>query len=161
MNKTELWTKAQRLLNEHNADEKLIADLAELLKPKTSGGSVKHPPIERDGELYYYCRYTDRYWTSDDSVKLHSKPVYSKLGARLKSKAHNEIKQLEAEELALLRISEKEKACTLSYNDRVNDLNSLIETIKANRNKPSFLLARYSGIYEDLELDAAIEVEEA
>jgi hypothetical protein len=150
MNKTKLWTKAQRLLVEHNADEKLIADLAELLKPKTNG--VKHPPIERDGELYYYCRYTNRYWTIDNSVKLHSKPVYSKLGARLKSKALAEIKQLEAEELALLRNGDIEKA---------DDLSSLVTTIKANRNKPDFLLTKYSGIYEDLELDTAIEAEEA
>ena len=70
MTKTEIWTKVQETLSAHKADEALINELAELLKPKAGGGRSQHPPkMDKDGNIVEaWCRYHQRYEPIEDMV---------------------------------------------------------------------------------------------
>ena len=105
--KTDVWNKVVDILsnNEINENDEMFKDLSELLKPKKSGARGDRPePIVVDDETYYYCRYTGRFWKSEDMIyqndearNLLKDKGYSKIGISLWNKGQKFIKTMKEE----------------------------------------------------------------
>ena len=104
MTKLQTWNAAQAIIADLGLTKKnesaAITAFEALLAPK-KGGGTRPEPIERDGELYYYCRYTGLYFTSgnmvyqNDTAKAAGKDKgYSNLGISLWNKGQKYLKDL-------------------------------------------------------------------
>jgi hypothetical protein len=76
-------------MEKYSIEEAAKKEFEALLAPKTRG-SNRPEPIEKDGQKYYYCRYSGRYWPAsemiyqnDEKRELGQDKGYSKVGISL------------------------------------------------------------------------------
>ena len=89
MTKVQIWSNVLEIGERYELSEEAMNELSTLLKPKTRG-SNRPEPIIIDDETYYYCRYTNRYWTSENMIYQNDEKRinlqdkgYSKIGISL------------------------------------------------------------------------------
>ena len=118
LTKTELWTKAQEILDNAKVSKANQALLAELFAPKKGGASSR--PEDIDGQTY--CRYTGEYWDYDamvyqnaDKREKKEHKGYSKEGIARWTKGGNYLAKIkdEAFELAMSGKTDEAKALKL------------------------------------------------
>ena len=134
MTKTEYSDAVLAILKKHNIeDESLINDFKELFKSKKRGS--ENPPIEKDGELYFYDRYTGLYFPKEytifqnDQKKQENKSKgYSKLGISLWTRGKKLIESKKNELFDLVmkdKVSKEEK-------EKMTELKKFLETANFN-----------------------------
>lgn len=105
MKKSEIWNNVVDILSTHqiSKDTDMFQELENLLKPKTKG-QRQNRTIEFEGDIYYYCRYTGRYWQTIDMVyqndearKALKDKGYSKIGISIWNKGQKYLKDRKAE----------------------------------------------------------------
>ncbi len=112
MTKLQTWNAAQAIINQLGLSKKGTAEalnkFGALLAPKKSGGSSRPEPINRDGVIYYFCRFTGLYFPSTEMVyqnaasrsELKDKG-YSNIGISLWNKGQKYLKGLKMESVEI------------------------------------------------------------
>lgn len=101
--KTELWTQVQEILVANKAKQPLIDALESILKPKTGGGVIQYPTINKDGINYHYCRYSAIYIVEDEMVLSNGKSKgYSKKAIAKWAKLGKDAQKLNDDAMKLL-----------------------------------------------------------
>jgi hypothetical protein len=100
---------------------------------------------EYEGNTYYYCKYTGRYWLKDKMIFDKDKPLYSKLGGKLYKMAKAEISSLTTT-IADKAINSKD------FSDELHLLNKINEEMEDY----DFLLFMYENSYDNSVFDGSI-----
>lgn len=138
MTKTQLWNEVEILLSQHKVSKEFKSKLEDLIKPKSGGGVVQFPSIEKDGKLYHYCRYSSLYVEESQMVMSKGKSKgYSKKAIAKWTKYGKDIKALEHEAMKLL-LDKKFEEGTNKSNEA--------DKLKEDRNKTSM----YKDIKDEL-----------
>ena len=149
MTKQQTWNEATRILHELGLKDKVLDTAMKrfevLLAPKKGGGTAVKP-IEFEGTLYYYCRFTGLYFPEEQMVfqndemraaKKHK--GYSKIGFSLWSKCNKYVKDIKMQSVEIAYGEDQSdetrqkgmelmnKAKDIESNGRANDYNFLME----------------------------------
>lgn len=103
--KKEIWANAQDILNNLGLSKAVLAAATEkfevLLAPKKAG-MTRPQPLEIDGTLYYYCRFTGLYFISENMIYQNPEKKealddkgYSKYGISLWTKGQKYLKDIQ------------------------------------------------------------------
>lgn len=121
MTKTQTWNEVKSILGDltfksNKEKEEAFKRFELLLAPKKRGGNSAIAPIERDGELYHYDRFTGLYMPTNEMVFQNDEKRaegkhkgYSKIGMSLWTKGQKYIKDL------------KMKSVEIAYGDDQSD----------------------------------------
>lgn len=106
------WAKENKISEAKS--EALMQLLSELLAPKASA-SQNPPRTNKDGELEYFCRFHQCYYTSDKMVMSNGKSKgYCKAAIAKWNKLNAQIKKLSAQSSELLLQGKVEDASKLA-----------------------------------------------
>ena len=106
MTKLQTWNAAMAILNEttfksNASKDEAIKRFEALLAPKKSGGGSRPEPIDVDGEIYQYCRFTGLYFPTSELVYQNDEmratlkdKGYSNIGISLWNKGQKYLKDL-------------------------------------------------------------------
>ena len=119
MTKLETWNAAQAIINDLGLSKdkttKSLAAFEALLAPKKAGGN-RPEPIDQDGTLFYFCRFTGLYFPSSEMVYQNDETRvalkdkgYSNIGISLWNKGQKYLKDL------------KMKSVEIAYGDDQSD----------------------------------------
>ena len=166
MTKLQTWNEAQNILKELGlfSNKEVVSKFEQLLAPKKSGGtSIK--PIEHDGELYHYCRFTGLYqpeeqmvFQNDEKRSEGKHKGYSKIGMSLWTKGQAYLKNLKMKSVEIAYGEDQSdeareegmklhrEAVELEKNNSMNDHVYLME---------HFLTDEQADVLESLELPEA------
>ena len=119
MTKLETWNAAQAIINDLGLSKdkttKSLAAFEALLAPKKAGGN-RPEPINQDGTLFYFCRFTGLYFPSSEMVYQNDETRaalkdkgYSNIGISLWNKGQKYLKDL------------KMKSVEIAYGDDQSD----------------------------------------
>ncbi len=165
MTKLQTWNAAQAIIAELGLSKKITEEASkrfeDLLAPKKSGGS-RPEPIEQDGILFYFCRFTGLYFPSTEMVYQNDETRaalkdkgYSNIGISIWNKGQKYLKDL------------KMKSVEIAYGDDQSDearnrgmeLHNQAKEIEAanSMNNATYLMAHFlteaqADVLEGLEL---------
>ncbi len=119
MTKTQTWSAAQAIITELGLSKKATTEAMNrfevLLAPKKAGGN-RPEPIDLDGTLYYFCRFTGLYFPSTEMVYQNDETRaelkdkgYSNIGISIWNKGQKYLKDL------------KMKSVEIAYGDDQSD----------------------------------------
>ncbi len=105
MTKLQTWNAATAIINELGLSKKLEAEAISkfevLLAPKKSGGN-RPEPIDHNGEIHYYCRFTGLYfpksemvYQNDETREANKDKGYSNIGISIWNKGQKFLKDLQ------------------------------------------------------------------
>jgi len=138
MTKTQTWANVQKLLNgyEFEGRDALLSDLSKLLEPKKGGSNSRPANIIKDDRTYYYCRYSDAHYLSDDMIYQNDAKRderkdkgYSKIGISLWNKGQKYIKDTK-EALFVLMMNEDERPMDEDFKEEMEALKKIVSDFK-------------------------------
>ena len=111
MTKIQTWNAATAIINELGLSKKLEAEalskFENLLAPKKSGGN-RPEPIDHNGELHYYCRFTGQYlpksemvYQNDETREANKDKGYSNIGISIWNKGQKYLKDLQIQSVEI------------------------------------------------------------
>ena len=119
LNKTQIWTKVQEILEGSKVTKAKMAELEELLAPKTGGTSI--PTTMIDGVEHAYCRFTSKYWPLEEMVYQNDEKRaekkhkgYSKVGISLWTKGQKALKDTQKQAIEAIQEGDIERAKRLA-----------------------------------------------
>ena len=165
MTKTQIWSAVQAIITELGLSKKATTEAMNrfevLLAPKKAGGN-RPEPIDLDGTLYYFCRFTGLYFPSTEMVYQNDEARaelkdkgYSNIGISIWNKGQKYLKDL------------KMKSVEIAYGDdqsdearsRVMELHNEAKTLEAanSMNNSIYLMEHFltdeqADILEGLDL---------
>ena len=169
MTKLQTWNEAIAIINELGLSKKAtqvaISRFEDLLAPKKGGGTSRPEPINKDGELYHYCRFTGLYfptselvYQNDEQRSLGKDKGYSNIGISIWNKGQKYLKDLkmksveiaygddQSDEARAKGMELHKEAVELEKANSMNDYNYLME---------HFLTEAQADVLEGLDLPTA------
>ena len=116
--KLEVWNSVQSILQAQigkKLTSEVVAQIEDLLAPKSGGGVSINPPKMIDDVMHYWCRFHERYEADVDMVMSQGKSKgYCKASISKWNKVNSQIKKLESQAVGAIVNDKLEEAQKLS-----------------------------------------------
>ena len=168
MTKLQTWNAAQAILEDLGLSKKNMTIAMEqfegLLAPKKSGGS-RPEPIDHNGELHYYCRYTGQYfpksemvYQNDETREANKDKGYSNIGISLWNKGQKYLKDLKIQSVEIAYGDDQSDEMLIKGRELHQEAKKLTEVNSMNQSAylmEHFLTDDQADVLEGLDLPTA------